>query len=348
MKKFFIPLFLTLSLLISKPAFAGNDITITCNSSNCTEPTGLYLFNETNIYPGFTHTQNFSVVNNRNGPCQLTFKANPTSEIPNLLSQKILINISGDNYNLSNYLLSDLLDPNKSTVSLGQINKNSTNNYLWSVTFDSNADNTYKDQTTNFGINFNFECDEEISTSGSVLGSTSSTSNSTQCNNSAPDAPTSLTATDNGKGGVVLSWNGTSSTHDGYLIAFGTSPGTYQYGDPNIGNITNYTVQGLTSGAQYCFYVRSLNGCMPGGRTEEKCVNAGSAVVAAQNPPTGFEPNVLGATTEITPTLTPTSTPEKGNILGIFDQEKSGWWKLLFLILLIPLYLGGRKFFKKK
>ncbi|MCW1948850.1 MAG: fibronectin type III domain-containing protein [Candidatus Shapirobacteria bacterium] len=343
MKKLFEFLIFSLSLFFTRPVFAGNDITITCNpGSDCTKSSELPIFNETNIYPGFTFSQQFFVDNNRNGTCNLTLKATSNSE-SNLLSQKILLSIIGTNndndLNISNYLLSDLLDSSKPNLSIGHINKNKKNNYLWSVTLDRSADNNYQNLNSNFNVNFNFQCDEESADNpGNVLGtSTGTTSNpgAPQCTNSVPSAPTGFYATEYSGGSVTLHWNHTVSDHSGYLIAFGTSPGNYQYGAPNIGNDDHYTVRGLTPNAQYCFYVRSLNGCMPGERTPEYCINPGSNIIAANTTPDGFQPGVLGVTTDNQSSDETTDGTDKnvGEILGesVAVCQKQ-WLPLLFLL----------------
>lgn len=345
MKKLFGLLIFTLGLFFTRPVFAGNDITITCNSgaSECTISPNLPIFNEANIYPGYTTSQNFYVDNNRNGTCNLTLKATSNSE-SDLLSSKIFINITGTNnsndLNISHYLLQDLLDPLKPKLSLGHINKNQKNNYQWTITLDRSADNNFQNLISNFSVNFNFECQDESSdTSGNVLGTSVSVNSSNnpsppQCTNSTPLAPTGFYAVDN-NGSATLHWNQTLSDHTGYLIAFGTSPGNYQYGADNIGNEDHYTVRSLTPNAQYCFYVRSLNGCMPGERTPEYCINPGSNIVATNATPEGFRPGVLGVTTDNeSPSITPSSDKNSsGEILGetITTCQKQ-WLPLLFLL----------------
>lgn len=342
MKKFFG--FLFFLIIFSQPVFAGNEVTITCHSgSDCTKSTELPIFNETNIYPGYTFSQQFFVDNNRNGACNLTLKATSNSA-SDLLSSKIFINITGTNndndLNISNYFLSDLLDPSKPNLSLGHVNKNKKNNYLWSVTLDRSADNNFQNLVSNFDVNFNFQCDEESTDNPeNVLGtSTGSPSNpgAPQCTNSVPSAPTGFYATEYSGGSVTLRWNHTVSDHSGYLIAFGTSPGNYQYGAPNIGNDDHYTVKSLTPGAQYCFYVRSLNGCMPGERTPEYCLNPGSNIVAANIAPEGFQPGVLGVTTEEelqSKNSDLTTNPNTGEVLGESQTTcQKQWLPLLFLL----------------
>lgn len=162
MKKIIFPLFLFLSFLISKPVFAGNDLTLTCNDSGCSKLPKLSFFNETNIYPGFTTSQKISITNNRNSTCYLTFKTISKSKKSDILSQKILINISSvdsvTDYQPSNYILSDLFN---STESIGHIHQGDTNKYLWSIVFNPDADNSYQNLTSTFDIDFNFECDDE-------------------------------------------------------------------------------------------------------------------------------------------------------------------------------------------
>ena len=345
MKRFFGFLVFVLNFFFIQPVFAGNDITITCNggASECTVSPDLPIFNETNIYPGYTTSQKFYVDNNRDSACNLTLKATSNS-VTDLLSSKIFISIRGtnnsNNLNISNYLLSDLLDPSKPNLSLGHVNKNKKNNYEWTVTLDQSADNTYQNLTSNFNVDFNFQCDDDDITptptsTGDVLGTSVSVTSSPQCTNSVPTAPTGFYVVNN-NGSATLHWTHTTSDHTGYLIAFGTSPGNYQYGAPDIGNDDFYTVRSLTPGAQYCFYVRSLNGCMPGDRTPEYCINPGSNIVAANIAPSGFQTGVLGASTENENLLAVTPTPQEsssGQILGESQNVCQKYWLPLFFLL---------------
>jgi hypothetical protein len=343
MKRFLAAFFLFF-LFSPKTIFAGNDITITCNTgSACSKSSELPLFSETNIYPGFTHSQIFSVDNNRGSTCHLKLKA-VSAEFPDLLSEKILVTISGTNndYRLINYSLNDLLNPIKALVSLGHVHAGDKNNYLWSVIFDKDAGNEYQKLVSTFDINFNFECDEETTDNPSNISDNPSSNQGTAgCTNSVPDAPAQLIAYRNSDGSVRLNWTETISQHDGYLIAFGPSPGSYQYGAPDVGDVSTYTVNSLTYGAQYCFYVRSLNGCMPGGRTPEYCVNPGAAVVPVSIIPSGFQPGVLG----IQETSSTTASLESsGLIAGEQTLSCTGkWLPLLWLLVLIFNFFNFRR-----
>ncbi len=338
MKKFFYSVFFLLISLWVKPVFAGNDITITCNSSQCFQSPVLPLFSETNIYPGFSASQKVFINNNRNAPCDLYLKG--ISQIPGILADKISLNITGINndFSLIDYSLTNLLAQDINPVYLGKIPKNSQYSYNWSATLNSDADNNYADKSTNFAINFNFTCDEEpksFSGDGGQIAGVSTSSDTPKCTNSYPLSPTNLIANANADGSVTLNWSNTLSDHTGYLIAFGTSSGDYQYGAPDVGNVTNYTVKSLTPGAQYCFYVRSLNGCMPGERTPEYCINPGSNIVATNVAPEGFRPGVLGVTTDAeTPSITSSSDKSSsGQVLGESQTTcQKQWLPLLFLL----------------
>jgi hypothetical protein len=63
---------------------------------------------------------------------------------------------------------------------------------------------------------------------------------------------------------IILTWSGATWPVTGYIVAYGTSPDLMEYGNPNVGNITSYTVQKLSGGTTYYFKIKSLNGCMSG------------------------------------------------------------------------------------
>jgi hypothetical protein len=75
---------------------------------------------------------------------------------------------------------------------------------------------------------------------------------------------------------------------------------------------------------------------MPGGRTPEYCVNSGSTVIPTNIIPTGFEPGVLGETTE-------------NNTLGIQTSNCSYYWlPVLFIVAFFINIIYIRRFKKAK
>ncbi len=66
-----------------------------------------------------------------------------------------------------------------------------------------------------------------------------------------------------GSGQVTLSWEPAKDPVNGYNIAYSDDPNVQKYGVPNVGNVTSYTISGLST-TMYYFWVMPLNGCMPG------------------------------------------------------------------------------------
>lgn len=64
-------------------------------------------------------------------------------------------------------------------------------------------------------------------------------------------------------GQATLTWEPSLGPVSGYNIAYSTDPGTKMFGVPNTGNVTSFTVSGL-SGTNYYWWVTPINGCMPG------------------------------------------------------------------------------------
>ncbi len=65
---------------------------------------------------------------------------------------------------------------------------------------------------------------------------------------------------------VTLNWLEAKDPLTYYLVAYGTTDDSLQFGNPNIGGkgTTNYKVEKLSGGISYYFRVRAGNGCMPG------------------------------------------------------------------------------------
>lgn len=319
--------------LLSSPVMATN-ATITCDSSSCTKSTGTDpLFYEENILPGFSATRQVEVVNNRGDDCNLYFKAyNPRFDI---LADKIFITHASVTQTLRDFT-------DNTNYFLGTLTPGQTATYSWQALFDPTAGNEYQNKQVIFDLDFTFECDllptpTPTSTSGTSTGDGGDSGGGSPpgpsvCNDPYPLAPTGFYARRNvGGASATLFWNHSTSPHTHYLIAFGVRSGEYLYGNPNVGDVNYYTVRSLVPGAQYCFYVRTINGCMPGDRTAEYCINPGGPEIVPATPPTGFESGVLGEQT-----TTPPTSSDTGDIGGVTTSSCQIYWlPILYLVALI-------------
>lgn len=125
------------------------------------------------------------------------------------------------------------------------------------------------------------------------------------CNASDPGAPGNLRATALGGGRVKLTWDPAPGTHTTYAVAYGPSIGNYLYGDPNVGNVTSYTVLALNPGGNYCFYVQAQNDCRGGNPSNVVCTNQGVGSF-----------RVLGASDNYNPLVDGIKESYGGEILG--------------------------------
>ncbi|MCX6731998.1 MAG: fibronectin type III domain-containing protein, partial [Candidatus Roizmanbacteria bacterium] len=161
---------------------------------------------------------------------------------------------------------------------------------------------------------------------------------------SGPTAPT-LSIFGTAPGSVSLSWSKIDGATN-YIIWYGTTPGSYQYG-AKVGDTQSFTVQGLGAGTYY-FIVKAVDAAgNQGGNSNEVSTGAiaGAPGVAAGTVAQGFGEQVLG-----TNTLTPTPTP-KGSVLG--TETKTGktnlwWWPWILLLLLPPSIWFGYKKWKNR
>ncbi len=328
----FLILFLS---LFASPAIAA-DIEVVCPDDPSSNPTSLKcsltpdnipLFDEKNIAPGFVSLPRTISVDNllTSGSDGLILSITGGSPIPIYDGPLIFTG-----------------------QSLGQIDIGSTRHYLWTVSFPQSAGNDYQSLSTTFDINLNFTCADNSNwqppvinptptttdSDGTTAGAstTSSSTSSYQCNDPMPGIPSNLTATVLGGGQVKLDWTHANPPYTSYLIAYGFDKDTFLYGNPNIGLSNTYTVSGLTPGAQYCFYVRAQNGCMPGDPSNTVCVGSVAVPIVETTPPAGFQPEILGETTDKSATE---SGFDLSDIMGAEDQCPTKYIPLLFIIALL-------------
>jgi LPXTG-site transpeptidase (sortase) family protein len=114
------------------------------------------------------------------------------------------------------------------------------------------------------------------------------------CNDADPGVPGNLKAIALGGGKVKLTWDNAPGPHTSYAVAYGPSIGNYLYGDPNVGNVTTYTVLALNPGGNYCFYVQAQNGCKGGVPSNVVCSNQGHGSLQVLGTSTNYNPLVDG------------------------------------------------------
>ncbi len=151
--------------------------------------------------------------------------------------------------------------------------------------------------------------------SGSGGGSNSSSAGggiggASQCGAQKPPTPTLTSVVRTSGTTAQLTWTAVNPVTY-YMISYGTSPGSYQFGVPNTGNTTSYSIGGLNPNATYYFVVRAVNDCMPGDPSNEK--------------PTGGQ--VLGATA--------------GQVLGANTLAATGGTGILRLRILLSMLVSG-------
>ncbi len=132
------------------------------------------------------------------------------------------------------------------------------------------------------------------SSQSSNNASFTSVSSSSACSDAKPASlPILLSAvTTNASDEVTLTWAKANDPVTHYLLVYGLSSGSMQFGNTNIGdkNATSYTVSDLSSGTPYYFRIQAINNCMPGDFSNELSVVPGSASTSE------FNQTVLGTT----------------------------------------------------
>jgi hypothetical protein len=167
------------------------------------------------------------------------------------------------------------------------------------------------------------------------------------CANIKPGSAPTLFSALGGVNDVTLRWTDAADPLTYYLITYGTKPGAQTYGNPNIGGkgTTGYTVSGLSGGITYYFQVRAGNGCAPGDFSNEISATTQGAATATETPAEGFAPGVKGASTDLTPTPTPSTTPTSA-VLGETKNNQFSWW-LIFLLITTSGF-GAWTFFRRR
>ncbi len=109
------------------------------------------------------------------------------------------------------------------------------------------------------------------------------------CNDSKPNTPTLVSVTKTNATTVLIKWNKIAGA-DSYSILYGLSSRNYNFGVSNTGNIDSFTVSSLDVNANYCFALKSVQGCQSSDLSNEICLARGGAGGAKQG-------EVLGVST---------------------------------------------------
>lgn len=228
---------------------------------------------------------------------------------------------------------------------------------------DDSTDNTGDETTDNSGSD-----DSGSSSDSSGDSSNSSSSSNTEpasppvCSAETPSALSGLRITNQGTNSVALSWNAANPvTH--YAIIFTRNSDGEQYGASNIGNTTNYTIEGISGQASYTFEVFAVNNCKPGDRDSvTSSTFTGPVLEARPTGTTGTSSQVLGATTDTelentiaetvrkaTPRPSPSSTIAPA-VLGATDTAilacgEAFYWLPIFILILQAVVIAGIEYY---
>lgn len=150
MKKILI--FILFLFFINKiNANAVQEINIVCKDNEiCLNESKKPIFNEENIYPGFSINKRVKISNKTENVCDLNLKLSKENK-NDKLAEKILFGIDKKNYFLNKIF-------NKK-IFFGKIKPNSLKVINFSYIFDKDTGNEFKNQKIDFDINFNFFCE---------------------------------------------------------------------------------------------------------------------------------------------------------------------------------------------
>ncbi|HVZ11990.1 MAG TPA: Ig-like domain-containing protein [Patescibacteria group bacterium] len=186
-----------------------------------------------------------------------------------------------------------------------------------SATTDSNGLATFTIHSTTVGTDSLNVVDNTTSTTLNSLGQVVFTSSSTptptpSCSDTVPSAPSLNNPTTSGTSGLTLTWTAPSTgSVSYYLVSYGIATGQYIYGNPNVGNVTSYTVGGLSSGKNYYFAIKAVNSCgTPGPYSNEVSNSPGAGSTSVAPITTNTTSDVSSQSVDDTPTDAPTDTPE--------------------------------------
>jgi hypothetical protein len=339
---------------IHPPAWAA-DLEVSCGPDECTSLGTEPLFSETGMFPGKEISKVIRAINNYDEAREFAIEAvnlDSTGDLDKVLEIKI-IELDSGTVVYSQNVLANFVDQYHILSEVSNLDDN-FKEYEIIVNLPSWVGNNYQNKLLGFDLNLGFEMiDAEVNPTPTLTPTPSGPSNTPGagptntpvpidgCTADMPSDITNLTAT-GGINTVTLNWSASSPvTH--YGIRYGISPGSYLYGNVDIGNTTSYVVGGLSSGFTYYFQVVPINDCQAGNWSNEVSafVSTGAVLGEEETPPpaTGFneeEVEVLGEETEPGEVGGEGELPP-GETEGITTEKICWWWLLAISALIINI-----------
>jgi hypothetical protein len=330
--------FLILSFFLV-PQVEAADFNVDCGDSGCTTSGLLPIFNATTDgfwYPGRNLTKTIKLKNSSSGTREMAIKGERTSGV-SILENVMHISIVGGTTVIWSGSVADFYGQDK--IGMGIFAPGVDFDYNFTVFMSSDADDNYQNKETVFDLTLGFWGDPistptPTPTPGAVLGVVLGAGVSAPvCTDTKPGVPANFAASVGpGAGQVILSWAPPSPPYTYFLIAYSDDSTTMKWGNPNVGNVTTYTVSGLGSGT-YWFWLRAGNGCMPGDFVGPISPGAITGVAGAPAVAPGFLPGVLGAKEKVEEKLT-----QEVKAASCLDKNYVWWLPLIFEAILILGY----------
>jgi hypothetical protein len=345
MKKLLTALAISLGLLAATvpSAFAGTDLTVSCpNIGVCSvSPVSTPLFDEAGWYPSASVTQRLRVTNTSSQNGFVGVEVANYSETKNL-GEIVEIEIHEGSpvgpLIYTGVTVHGFRDDGYFTID--GINSGQTIDYYFIATMPVTAGNQYQDSELIFDLNTGLEIAPIAPPSGAgdgtgtVLGT--STAQPPVCNAQPPSGAPSVTITNIGVNTVSLSWTPVSPvTH--YALIFTRNSDGAQYGSTNIGNVTSYTINGVSGGAGYTFQIFGVNDCAPGSRGTAVSGIIPGPVLAAR--PTGPGGEVLGVEEDLEASPSPVASPTSAGLVAGATTQCVQWRYYIPLIFLLVQFL---------
>lgn len=348
--KFLLTTLLFFSFVLSFPGLArAADLNIDCSVSPTTcSKSGLDPLFSNSLdgfwYPGKSITKTVNLKNSGTETREMAIKGTRTSGI-NILENVIHISIVRGATVIWSGSVADFYGQDK--IGMGIFAPGANIDYDFTVYMSLGADDNYQNIETVFDLTLGFwgepaptatpAATSASNDSGTVLGAGVSVP---VCTDILPGRAPVLTSVVGGVNKVTLTWSPAADPVSYYLIAYGTSSGVYQYGNPNIGGkgTTSYNVTNLSGDTTYYFAVRAGNGCATGPFSNELSVSPGGVVV--EGIAEGFLPNVLGSQDQI-------GENDTKEVKGVSCLDKNyAWWLPLVIQLIVGIVIF--KYFGKK